>query len=66
MDRNDVVTIFGIGCLAGGLWWIYPPAALIVVGLAMIGIGLLGAWKKVNLTPGPFPGREGEKDKGKR
>ncbi len=52
MDRNDVVTILGIGCLAGGLWWIYPPAALIVVGLALLGVGLMGAWTKAQKGSG--------------
>lgn len=62
MDRNDVMTVIGIGCLAGGLWMIYPPAALIGLGLALIGIGLTGAWtaaiervKKQDEQPGRIP-----------
>lgn len=51
MDRNDVLTLMGVGCLAGGLWWIYPPAALIVVGIVLIGIGVAEAWKKANIPP---------------
>ena len=52
MDRNDVVTLVGMGCLAGGLWMIYPPAALIGIGLAMVGMGLAGAWIKARKGSG--------------
>ena len=61
MDRNDVVTLVGVGLLAAGLWMVYPPAALIAVGLALVGMGLMGAWKKA-LTPNPSPKGRGEKD----
>lgn len=54
MDRNDVVTLVGMGCLAGGLWMIYPPAALIAVGLVLIVVGVLGAWRKAT-PPWPSP-----------
>ena len=58
MDRNDVVVILGVGCLAGGLWMVYPPAALIGIGLALVGLGVLGAWQKAK-NPSP---RKREKD----
>ena len=51
MDRNDVVTLVGVGLLAAGLWMVYPPAALIAVGLALVGMGLMGAWKKALTLP---------------
>jgi hypothetical protein len=52
MDRNDVVMILGVGVLAGGLAMIYPPAGVIGLGLAMIGIGLMGAWIKARKGTG--------------
>jgi len=53
MDRNDAVTLVGVGLLAAGLWMVYPPAALIAVGLALVGMGLMGAWKKALTLPSP-------------
>jgi len=52
MDRNDAVTLVGMGLLAAGLWMVYPPAALIAVGLALVGMGLMGAWAKAGRAPG--------------
>jgi hypothetical protein len=63
VDRNDVVTVLGMGLLAGGLWMVYPPAALIVVGLALITFGIFGAWHKA-LTPNSSPEGRGERGKG--
>ena len=51
MDRNDAVTLVGVGLLAAGLWMVYPPAALIAVGLALVGMGLMGAWVKAGRAP---------------
>jgi hypothetical protein len=65
MDRNDVAVMVGGAMLGYGLWMIYPPAALIVVGLALITFGILGAWKK-SLTPNPSPKRRGEKEEVRR
>ena len=32
----------GFAVLAGGVWWIYRPAALIVAGLVLLGLGYFG------------------------
>ncbi len=44
MNKYDYFSLAGIGCIAVGLWMIYPPAALIAVGLALVVLGILGAW----------------------
>jgi hypothetical protein len=31
----DLLGLSGLGMTAGGVWWVYPPAALIVAGLAL-------------------------------
>jgi hypothetical protein len=46
MDRNDAAVMVGGAMLGAGLWWIYPPMALIVVGLALVTFGIAGAWQK--------------------
>lgn len=43
MDRNDVFAAVGLLLVAGGLWWIYPPISLIVVGLALMTLGVVGS-----------------------
>lgn len=32
LGLDDVLAVAGLGMLFAGLWWIYPPSALIVVG----------------------------------
>ena len=44
MDRYDVMVLLGLGLLAGGLWWIYPPLALVVPGALVLIAGVVGAW----------------------
>ena len=44
IDLYDVLALAGGVVLAAGLWMIYPPAALIGLGLALVGFGLYGAW----------------------
>jgi hypothetical protein len=39
----DLAAVVGVLLVAAGLWWIYPPAALICLGLGAIGAALLGA-----------------------
>lgn len=40
MTRNDVLLILlallGMALIVGGLWWIYPPLALIGAGLSLV------------------------------
>lgn len=35
------VTLAGVGVIAAGLWFVYPPLAVIVVGLTVAITGLL-------------------------
>lgn len=37
---DDVLVIVGTALVGVGVWLIYPPAALIVVGAVMLAIGL--------------------------
>jgi hypothetical protein len=37
----DLLLVAGVATLATGLWWIYPPAALIALGVIAAGIGFL-------------------------
>ncbi len=39
VDARDVLTISGILLTFAGLWWVYPPAALIVVGAVLFWAG---------------------------
>lgn len=36
---EDVFSILGLALLAVGLWWVFPPAAFIVVGLLLMAAG---------------------------
>lgn len=40
MTRWDVLTVLGGIMLAGGAWWIYPPAAMIVLGVEAVLLGI--------------------------
>jgi hypothetical protein len=40
LDPADWLAIAGVLLVGGGVWWIYPPAALIVIGLILLGTGL--------------------------
>lgn len=40
---DDVLVIVGTALVGVGVWLIYPPAALIVVGAVMLAIGLYAA-----------------------
>jgi hypothetical protein len=39
LDITDVIEVVGICSLTVGLWWIYPPVALIILGLIFIVAG---------------------------
>lgn len=44
----DIIALGGLALLATGLWWVYPPLALIVVGAGALVFGLWGAkvWRE--------------------
>jgi hypothetical protein len=35
----DCCLLIGAGLALAGLWWIYPPAALLVGGLSLLALG---------------------------
>lgn len=46
MDRYDLLTLIGLILLAGGLYLVYPPMALIVPGVVLVTVGVIGAWRR--------------------
>ncbi|QAY96697.1 hypothetical protein CWB41_13955 [Methylovirgula ligni] len=47
---RELMLLTGLGILAGGLWQVYRPAALIVPGVVLISVAIFGV--------APFPGRQ--------
>jgi hypothetical protein len=45
---QDTLFILGIALTAVGVWQIYAPAAYIVVGVVLVGLGILSAWRKAS------------------
>lgn len=41
-DAWDVLLVTGTALVVSGLWWIYPPAALIVGGMGLAGFAWWG------------------------
>jgi len=41
----DVLALAGFGVAFAGLWWIWPPAALVICGLPVCALGVWGAWR---------------------
>jgi hypothetical protein len=41
--RNDVVFLLGLAAMAAGLYLIYPPLALLVVGVVLMALALASA-----------------------
>lgn len=39
--RTDLFFFIGVALAATGLWWAYPPAAMIFSGLVMLALGVL-------------------------
>lgn len=39
----DILLVWGAGCVAAGVGWIYPPAGLIAAGALLIAGGVLWA-----------------------
>ena len=35
LDINDILTLVGMVMIFAGLWWVYPPAALVVIGAVL-------------------------------
>jgi fatty acid desaturase len=35
----DTCLVLGAGLALAGLWWIFPPAALLICGLSLLAIG---------------------------
>lgn len=40
-DTGDGLLLAGAGCIVGGVWWIYPPIALILAGAVMLLAGIM-------------------------
>lgn len=47
LDINDLLVVAGLAALFYGLMQILPAFAFIAVGLVLLIIGLVGAWRKV-------------------
>ncbi len=43
IDRWDILTLAGLALVAAGCWLLAPWLALVVVGLALGGLGIMGA-----------------------
>ena len=43
LDIDDILTVAGIGMIGAGIWFIYWPASLIVMGLLCFTLGVLGS-----------------------
>jgi hypothetical protein len=41
---SDVMILAGVGLVCGGLWWIYPPAAVVVLGVILLVGGVVRGW----------------------
>jgi len=54
-DLFDLMALAGLVMLGVGLWWIWPPLALVVPGALLLAIGLVAAWLR-----GGRPGSEPE------
>lgn len=55
IDASDVLVFCGLLLLGAGLWWLSPPAALIVVGVVLLIVGLVGAWLRGKRAEPPPP-----------
>ncbi|WP_373047188.1 hypothetical protein [Vulgatibacter sp.] len=45
-DLHDLVALLGLILFAGGLWWIYPPLALVVVGALLMAAAFFGTARR--------------------
>jgi len=39
-DLQDLFVFGGLGCVGYGIWQVYPPAAWVVVGVALFWLGV--------------------------
>lgn len=39
-NERELIAIAGLLLLSGGTWWIYPPAACIVLGSILLGAAI--------------------------
>ena len=46
VGATDVMALVGLGLLGAGLWMVWPPLALMVVGGLLLALGLAGAWMR--------------------
>lgn len=56
IDPLDLVALVGLVLLSGGIWWIYKPAALIVVGVVLLFYAFFIA--RASIDPKKIPERE--------
>ncbi len=40
IDLNDVMALIGLGSIVYGCFLVYPPAAFILAGVGLIGLGI--------------------------
>lgn len=52
MDRWDGIALVGLVMVGVGLWFVYWPLALIVPGVALVGLGVVGAARGGGERPG--------------
>jgi hypothetical protein len=39
-DLSDLLLLAGVALVTAGVWWIYPPGGLIVLGLFVLVLGI--------------------------
>ncbi len=44
---DEFLILAGVTLVTTGLWWIYPPIALIVLGLIFLAAGLYLFWPRI-------------------
>lgn len=42
----DVVFLLGLAALAAGLYLVYPPLALLALGVTLMALAMLASWRK--------------------
>lgn len=45
-DLNDALYLAGLGLVGTGLWWVFPPAALVTCGAVLVVLGRLGVGRR--------------------